>query len=97
MTERSGNIIDDFLNIPGNDGPTSFVGFQDEAVVGIVMEEICDVGCATEGLHQDVEVAFPVGIAVGIVFPELVPWKTERSGLVDQSVRRSTAVCPREV
>ena len=76
MTERSvpfQHIIDNSLNVQRDDCPAAFVGFQEEAVVGVVVEEILRQGCTTEGILQDVEVAFPVGITVGVVLPELVP------------------------
>lgn len=57
----------------GDDGAATFIGLQKEAVVGVVVEEVFGEGCCTEGVLQNEEVAFPVGITVGIVFPELVP------------------------
>lgn len=66
------NIIDNPLNVQGDDGPAAFVGFQEEAVVGVVVEEILRQGGAIEGILQDVEVAFPIGISVRVVLPELV-------------------------
>lgn len=66
MTERSvplRHIIDDSLNVHGDDCPAAFVGFQEEAFVGVVVEEILREGCATKGILQDIEVALPVGIA----------------------------------
>lgn len=86
MTEQSvslQHIIDNPLNMQSDDGPASFVGFQEEAVVGVVVEEILGEGCGTEGVLEDEEVAFPVGIAVGIVLPELVTREPERSGSVE--------------
>ena len=65
-----------------NNCPAAFVGFQEEAVVGVVVEEILRQGCTTEGILQDEEVAFPVGISVGVVLPELVSREPERSGTV---------------
>lgn len=53
--------------------PAAFAGFQEEAVVGVVVDEILRQGGTTEGILQDVEVAFPIGISVGVVLPELVP------------------------
>lgn len=47
------------------------------------MEEILGEGCCTKGVLEDVEVAFPVGITVGIIFPELVPGEPERCGPVE--------------
>ena len=67
------HIIHNPLNVQHNDGPAAFVGLQEEAVVGVVVEEILGEGCCAEGVLQNEEVAFPVGITVGIVFPELVP------------------------
>lgn len=76
------HIIDNPLSVQGDDCPAAFVGFQEEAVVGVVVEEILGEGGGTEGILQDVEVAFPVGISIGVVFPELVAGEPERSGLV---------------
>jgi hypothetical protein len=56
-----------------NNCPAAFVGFQEEAVVGVVVEEILRKGGTTEGILQDEEVAFPIRITVGVVLPELVP------------------------
>ena len=47
------------------------------------MEEILRQGGTTEGIHQDEEVAFPVGVSVGVVLPELVTMEPERSGAVE--------------
>ena len=55
-----------------DDGPATFVGIQKEAVVGVVVEEILRQGCSTEGILQDVEVAFPVQTTVGLVLLELM-------------------------
>ena len=66
MTERSvplQHIIHDSINVQGDDGPAACVGFQVEAVVGVVVEEILSEGCATEGILQDVEVVLLIGIA----------------------------------
>ena len=66
------HIIDNSLNVQRDDCPSAFVGFQEEAVVGVVVEEILRQGGTTEGILQDEEVAFPVWISVGVVLPELV-------------------------
>ena len=34
------HIIHNPLNVQGNNGPAAFVGLQEEAVVGVVVEEI---------------------------------------------------------
>ena len=86
MTEQSvslQHIIDNPLNVQGNNCPAAFVGLKEEAVVGVVVEEILRQGCCTKRILQDVEVGFPLGISVGVVFPELVPGKPERSGAVE--------------
>ena len=57
------HIIDNPLNVQRDDCPAAFVGFQEEAVVGVVVEEILRQGCTTEGILQDEEVAFPVGFS----------------------------------
>ena len=77
------HIIDNPFNVQRDDCPAAFVGFQEEAVVGVVVEEILRQGCTTESILQDVEVGFPVGVPVGIVLPELVPGKPECSGAVE--------------
>ncbi len=55
------HIIHNPLNVQGDDGPTAFVGLQEEAVVGVVVEEVFGEGCSAEGVLQDEEIAFPVG------------------------------------
>ena len=67
----------------GNDGAATFIGLQEEAVVGVVVEEILGKGGCAEGVLEDEEVTFPVGIPVGIVFPELVPGEPERCSPVE--------------
>ena len=84
------HIIDNPLNMQGDDGPAAFIGFQEEAVVGVVVEEILRQSCGTESILQDVKVAFPVGISVGVVLPEFVPGKPERCGLVEAIVKPVT-------
>ena len=66
------HIIDNSLNVQRNNRPASFIGFQEETVVGVVVEEILRQDGTTEGILQDVEVAFPVGITVGLVLLELM-------------------------
>ena len=76
------HIIYNPLNVQRDDCPATFVGFQEEAIVGVVVEEILRQCSAAEGVLQDVEVALPIGIPVGVVLPELVPVKPECSGPV---------------
>ena len=77
------HIIDNPFNVQCNNCPAAFVGFQEEAVVGVVVEKILCKGCCTKRILQDVEVGFPVGGSVGIVLPEFVPGEPERCGLVE--------------
>ena len=63
------HIIHNPHNGQGYDGTAAFVGLQEEAVVGVVVEEILCEGGGTESVLEDEEVAFPVEIAVGIIFP----------------------------
>ena len=77
------HIIHNPLNVQGDDGPSAFVGLQEEAVVGVVVEEVLGESCCTDGVLEDEEVAFPVGISVGIVFPELVAGEPERCSPVE--------------
>ena len=77
------HIIDNPLNVQGDNCPAAFVGFQEEAVVGVVVEKILRQGCCAKRILQDEEVAFPVWISVGVVLPELVSGKPERSGTVE--------------
>ena len=91
MTEQSvplQHIIDNPINVQGDDGPAAFVGLQKEAVVGVVVEEILRQGCTTEGILQDEEVAFPVGITVGVVLPELVSRKSMPAVSIPAGIRR---------
>lgn len=85
MTEQSvslQHIIHNPLNVQLNDCQAPFVGFQEEAVVVVVVEEILRQCRAAEGVLQDVEAAFPVGIAVGVALPGFVPGKPQRRGSV---------------
>ena len=66
------DIIDNPFSVQRNNRPAPFVGFQEEAVVGVVVEKILRQGCCAKRILQDEEVAFPVGISVGVVLPELV-------------------------
>lgn len=65
-------IIDNPFNMQCNNRPAAFVGFEEEAVVGVVVEEILRQGCCTKRILQDVEVGFSVGVPVEIVLPELM-------------------------
>ena len=76
-------IIDNPFNVQGDNRPAAFIRFQEEAVVGVVVEEIFRQGGAAECVLQDVEVALPVGITVRVVLPELVTREPERSGSVE--------------
>ena len=77
------HIIDNPLNVQGNNRPATFIRFQEETIVGVVVEEILRQSCGTESILQDVEVALPIGISVGVVLPELVSATPERSGTVE--------------
>lgn len=63
------HIIDNPLNVQGDDCSAAFIGFQEEAVVGVVVEEILRQGGAAKGVFQDVEIAFPVGIPIRVILP----------------------------
>ena len=91
------HIIDNSFNVQCDNCPAAFVGLKEEAVVGVVVEEILRQSCGTESILQDVKVAFPVGISVGVVLPEFVAGKPERSGPYRQSARWSQAVWPLDV
>ena len=62
------HIINNPLNVQGDDGPAAFVGLKDKAVVGVVVEEILREGCGIEGIFEDQEVYFLIGIDVRIAF-----------------------------
>ena len=47
------------------------------------MEEILRQSCRTEGILQDVEVAFPVRIPIRVILPKFMPGKPEHSGVVE--------------
>ena len=48
----SQHIIDNSFNVQRDDCPASFVRFQEEAVVGVVVEEIFRQGGGTECILQ---------------------------------------------
>lgn len=65
-----------------DNGPAAFVGFKEEAVVGVVVEEILRQGCAAEGILEDEKVALPVWISVGVVLPEFMTRQPKGSSAV---------------
>lgn len=75
-------IIDNPFNVQGDNCPATFLRLEEEAVVGVVVEEILCQDGTTEGILQDVEVAFPVGITVGIVLPEFMTRQPKGSSAV---------------
>ena len=46
------HIIHNPFNVQGNNRPAAFVGFQEEAVVGVVVEKIIRQGCTAEGFFR---------------------------------------------
>lgn len=60
-----------------DDGLAAGSGFEEGEVIGIVVEKVLREGAGAEGVLQDSEVRFPVGVSVGIVFPKLMAGKAE--------------------
>lgn len=83
MSPSFQHIIDNPLNVQCDNCPAPFLRLEEDAVVGVVVDEILRQSCGTESILQDVKVAFPVGISFGVVLPEFVAGKPERCGLVE--------------
>jgi len=66
-----------------NDGLAAGDGFEKGEVIGIVMEKVLAECGGAKGVLQDVEVGFPVGVSVGIVFPKLMAGKVEGGGFIE--------------
>lgn len=66
-----------------DDGLAAGSGFEEGEVICIVVEKVLGEGAGAKGVLQDGEVGFPVGIAVGIVFPKLMAWKVEGSCFIE--------------
>ena len=76
------DIIDKPFNMQRDDGPATFLRLEEEAVVGVVVEEILRQGCAAEGILEDEKVALPVWISVGIVLSEFMTRQPKGSSAV---------------
>ena len=66
-----------------NDGLAAVGGFEEAEVFSVVVEEALREGGCTQGAGEDGEVGLEVGVAVGVVFPDLVSGKLEFGGLVE--------------
>ena len=66
-----------------DDGLAAGSGFEEGEGICIVVEKVLGEGAGAKGVLQDGEVEFPVGIAVGIVFPKLMAWKVEGSCFIE--------------
>ena len=58
-----------------NDGLLTCVGFEEGEVIGIGHEEILREDSWAEGVAEDIEIFFPVGVAVGIVCTDAPAWE----------------------
>ena len=66
-----------------DDGLAAGGGFDEVEVFGVVVEEALREGGGAKGAGKDGEVGLEVGVAVGVVFPDLVSGKLEFGGLVE--------------
>lgn len=77
------NIVYDSSDVEVDDGLAAGDGFEEGEVIGIVVEKVLREGAGAEGVLQDSEVGFPVGVSVGIVFPKLMAGKVEGGGFIE--------------
>lgn len=77
------NIIDDSFDVKVDDGLAAEGGFEETEVFGVVVEEALREGGGAMGAGKDGEVGLEVGVAVGVVFPDLVTGNVEFGCLVE--------------
>lgn len=58
-------------------------GFQEEEVLGVIVEEIFAEGAGAEGVFEEGEAGFEVWVVVCVVAAELVTGEVEGGGLVE--------------
>ena len=61
----------------------AFFAEEEAEVVEVVVEKVLAEGAGAEGVFEEGEVGFKVGVAVGVVFADLVAGKMEGGGLVE--------------
>ena len=69
------DILDYSSDVKINDGPAAGGGFEEGEVSGVVVEEVLTEDAGAEGVFEDGEVGFLVGVTVGVVFADLMAGK----------------------
>ena len=79
----AGEVFCDGFYVGVDDGLFAGSGLQILQVRMIVHEEVLCEDCGAEGVAEDVEVFFPVGVVVGVVCSDSFVWEVLDGGFVE--------------
>lgn len=77
------NIRNYSMNVEVDNGLAPSGGFEEAEVFGVVVEEALREGGSAAGAGKDGEAGLKVGVAIGVVFPDLVSGEVEFGCLVE--------------
>ena len=75
MEELAGEVFGDGFYVGVDDGLFAGSALEEFQVLIIVHEEVFCEDCGAEGVAEDVEVFFPVGVVVGVVCSDASVWE----------------------
>ena len=75
--------LDNPFDVEADEGVAAEGGFQEEEVLGVIVEEIFAEGAGAEGVFEEGEAGFEVWVVVCVVAAELVTGEVEGGGLVE--------------
>ena len=72
-------IFPDSFNMENSDGFLAGMTLEEGHIIGVVHKEVFGEDYRAEGVAQDIEAGFKVGIIVGVVGAKALAWKVFRS------------------
>ena len=78
----AGEIFGDAFDVGVDDGLFAGSALEVLEVLWIIHEEVLCEDCGAEGVAEDVEVFFPVGVVVGVVCSDASPGEVLDGGFV---------------
>lgn len=75
VEELAGEVFGDGFYVGVDDGLFAGSALEEFQVLIIVHEEVFCEDCGAEGVAEDVEVFFPVGVVVGVVCSDASVWE----------------------
>ena len=75
VEELAGEVFCDGFYVGVDDGLFASSALEEFQVLWIVHEEVFCEDCGAEGVAEDVEVFFPVGVVVGVVCSDASVWE----------------------